>query len=253
MGKQFFKDFVAIKTALEKDKENEMYKLYSADNYTCYEALRKYLYSYQWCRSDKEKILLQTADSFKKGEEIAKEYDMQYNSYRSMSSRVSNRMYKELGANFKDVVLGNNKEAQRQLINFCIAHLNDYQIWNEYPEFLLSDIEKISQKQDVCVDDDLKIRRTDFVILKFLATFNTEAILKEVSLLDEKRLSVFFTILSDKKYFKERAEVLAVIQHFQKNITATSMQAETDLSSKDGVLISKKEYQEFLKFKQGGN
>ncbi len=253
MPKHFFKEFITIRDALEKDKENKVFNIYTAYNYTCFEAVKKYLYSYKWCRSDRERILLQTADSYKKGEDIAREYGIQYNSYRSMSSRVSNRMYRELGNNFKDIVLGNNKKEQDKLIDYCVVRMDDFRIENVYPEFLVSKMEEISKKQDVNIDEEFKIRRTDFIILKFLASCNIEAILKQVSLLDKNRVSTFYTILTDSRYFKQRAEVLSVIRYFQKNITISSMQAETDFASKDRGLISRKEYEEYLRYKQNNS
>lgn len=250
MAKQFFKEFIEVKNIIERDKELDDYRSYSENNDICFEAVSKYLYSYKWCRSDREKILLQTAESYKRGEVIASENNIQYNSFRSMSSRVSNRLYKELGTDFKKVILGNNKKEQDKLITYCIMRVDEFQILNSYPEFLVSHIKAISSEQDIKIDDSFKIGMKDWVILKFLADYDIEMIMKAASILNKERLAMFYTILTDKKYFKERADVLSVINHFKKQITISNMQAETDIASKQGVLISKKEYEEFMRYKK---
>jgi hypothetical protein len=167
-----------------------------------------------------------------------------------MSSRVSKRLYDELGRDFKSIILGNDKKLQDKLIHYCITRVDDFQIMNKYPEIFISEIERDIKSCIVDVGEDFKIVKKDWVILKFFAEYDIETIIKEISLLDKERLAVFYRILTDKRLFKQRADVLSIIKYFKEKISYSSMQAETDLLSREGVLISKKEYQEFLKYKQ---
>ena len=256
MAKCFFKSYKRVKDRLNdyKDtydfKEQTEYRSYTDKCYVCLQSLEKYLYSYRWCRKENEKVLLQTVDSCKSAEVIAKENNMVYNSYRAMSSRVSRRLYDQLGMDFDKVILGNDEKAQNRLIHICIARCEDFNLSSLYPDFVFSKMKEIADAQEVEIEGDFKVTKEVGVVLKFLADYSMDGILQSISLMDEKWLAYCFKILADNQYFNERVEILAYINRFKKKLTKDQKYREAALSRDRGVLIPKKEYAEFLKYKE---
>lgn len=250
MKKQFFREFAAVRDLLREDQKVSNFKRYSEQNYRCLEALKNYLYSYRWCRKERERILLQEADSKMRPIDVAANYEISYDTYRSMSSRVSRRLYQEVGADFVDVILGENIKAQDWLIETCVVRTEDYNINMIYPDFLLSSLRMIAADDSVELDSNIKIDKTKALIFQFLADNTTEAILSRLSLLDRDAVIQCYKILTEKKYFDLRIKVLAYMNTFNNQNTLTQMEDSMYMSLGKKVLISKKEYEEFLRYKK---
>ena len=58
MAKSFFKEYVELKKKIECKKRymesDEDFEL----NCSCFDSIRRYLFSYRWCHSEREKMLL---------------------------------------------------------------------------------------------------------------------------------------------------------------------------------------------------
>lgn len=257
MAKSFFKSYVRVKEKLADYKDEYSYeeqtvcRVYTDKCYTCLQAVEKYLYSYRWCKSEKEKILLQTANSCKTAEVIAQEMGIPYSTFRAMSSKVSRRLYDQLGMDFDKVILGNDEKEQVQLTRKCISRCEDFDLSSLYPDFLFSKMKEIADSQDMEVSENLKIGRENMVLIKFLADYSREGIFKSLELIDGGRLALYFTILTDNKYFNERVELLERINEFKQKTTKEQKYREAVLTLNRGVLIPKREYEEFKKYKEG--
>lgn len=252
MAKSFISSYKRIRDKLREDKLLENYRSYTSQNDTCLQALEKYLYSYRWCKNDNEKLLLQTIDSYESMEVIAQKHGIPYSSYRAMSSRVSRRLYDQLGTDFTMVILGDDRKEQDKFIRRCVVRCDDFNFSSLYPDFLVSKLKEIADAQEVEVSEDFTINKDIKVILKFLADYSVAGTLKSIRLMDEKWLAYCYKVLTDPKYMNERAEMLAVIHKISEGTTQLHKTWETAISSIGlGKVVLKKDYDEYLQYKKG--
>lgn len=232
MGKSFFREYIELKKKIEREKRymegDEDFEL----TCSCFDSICRYLFSYRWCHSEREKMLLDSCDSSQTLSELAVANNISYNTLRSMSSRVSARLYSELGTDFQEVVLNGNKNDKIRLMRYCYERAEDYCIQRQYPPEILSMINKITADVEAPEIDSFEIMREDLVLLKLLADYDMDTIFKKVALIDKERLAVYYKILSDKRYYKERATVLSCIHKFADRVSMETLEAEKNVMFK---------------------
>lgn len=218
MAKSFFKVYVETKKDIMQRKERYLIKEIDL-SCTSFDALDKYLNQYTWVRREDEKICFDFCEDDISLEEVAEMNDMSYNTLRSMNSRVSARLYKRFGYDFKEIILGTDDEKKNWLISRCDASVDAYMLNEHYSDGLLSTI--AMQTDDVVINslDDFKIIREDLITLKFLADLDYETISERLELIDTERLAVICHILSNKRYYDERCEILSMIKNMKKKET----------------------------------
>lgn len=235
MATSFFKVYVETKRKIMYQKER--YLINEIDmSYACFEAMENYLNQYSWVRHEDEKICFDFCEDDISLAEIAKMNDMSYNTLRSLNSRVSARLYKRFGYDFGEVILGTDTKQQQKLIARCDASVDGYKLKEHYPAGLLSSIKMQIDDTEIYSIDRFKITRKDLVVLKFMVDYDVEAILERLELIDSERLALICHILSNKKYYDERCEILRVMDSLQNKMTAEYFQTDAEILS--GVKIA---------------
>lgn len=229
MAKRFFKEYVELKTKIEREKccseRDEDFEL----TCSCFDSISRYLFSYRWSHSDRERLLFDTCETSLSLSELAESNKISYNTLRSISSRVSARLYAELGNDFQKIVLEGYKNDKIRLMKYCNERSEDYCIQRQYPTDILTAINKTVADVHVPEIESFKIRRKDLVLLKLLADYDMDTIFKKLALIDTERLVVYYEILSNKRYYRERAEVLSYIHEMADRVSLETLEAEKDV------------------------
>lgn len=252
MKRQFFREFSRVKDILRSDQRVSDLKMYSEQNYLCLDALERYLYSYRWCRKERERILLQEMDSRMRPIAVARENGISYDTYRSMSSRVSNRLYEEIGRDFVDVILGKSTKDQNWLIEMCITRTEVFNVVEVLPDYLLSRLEAMTKTVSVEIDENFGLNSSRALVFQFLEDSMVQTALTRLSLLDEESVVQCYRILTEKKYFSLRMKALSYMKKFNDKDALKQMEDNMYMRLEKKVLVSKKEYEEFLRYKKCG-
>lgn len=236
--KSFFKEFVETKKKI--DYKVERYLMSKNDlTCTCFDALEKYLNQYTWARHEDEKICFDFCYDGITLQEVAKINEISYNTLRSLNSRVSTRLYYRFGYNFAEVILGDDAKKQHKLIARCDASVDEYKLKEHYPASLLSSIKMQIDDTEIYSIDRFKITRKDLVVLKFMVDYDVESILGRLELIDSERLALICHILSNKKYYDERCEILGVMHSLQNKMTAEYFKTDAEILSGVKVAVPK--------------
>lgn len=229
MAKNFFKEYVELKTKIEHEKcyseNSEDFEL----TCSCFDSIRRYLFSYRWSHSEMERILFDTCETSLTLSELAESNKISYNTLRSISSRVSARLYSELGTDFHKIILEGSKNDKIRLMKYCIERSEDYCVQRQYPSEILSIMNKTVADVGVPEIASFKITRKDLVLLKLLADYDVDTIFQKLALMDKERLAVYYKILCDKRYYKERAEVLSYIHEIAGRVSLETLETEKDV------------------------
>ena len=206
MFKSFFKVYVEIKKIIQY--KTKRYLMDKNDlSCTCFEALDKYLNQYTWIRQEDEKICFDFCEDEISLAQVAEMNDMSYNTLRSLNSRVSARLYKRFGTDFKDVILGDDVKRKQELIYRCDVSIDLYDLKEHYIPNIRGMLEMRIDEVNLSGLDEFKITMKDLVTLKFLADYDIEVVFTKLDLIDIERLALFYHILSNKKCYDEKCQI----------------------------------------------
>lgn len=236
MAKEFFKSYLASKTALEQSNTT------GTLNFKCLEVFEKYLFSYKWCRNETERQIFENAlvgiapnKMIIQVERNGGVETLKPESIRSASSRLSKRFYKYFGNDFNEVLicdasLPENRKKLNSLIAKCISMNDAFIFQNHYSSVFQNMIETVSQGQEkIEVPDTLKFSKETLDVLTFFKVHDNSSTLSQLKRLDTECVALIYKVLTTPEYFMQRAEVL---EYFEKQKVSGAVGVQTEAYEK---------------------